>query len=410
MRSIDRARGLDWLINPEVPELFFEGYWQRLPLFVRRGSTGYYSGLPGLADVDSLITSTVFGASSRTLEGRMVRTDADGQLIQTAFRLDESGLPDIHHVFRSYEEGNTVVLNGLQRRSREVAALCAALESDFDCPVGANLYLTPKGAQGFRCHTDSHDVFILQVHGEKHWSVGTSAAFSFPTVAVPGPPVEALTDARSYLLSPGDVLYIPRGFAHQAATNHLSSLHLTVGIHPYVWADIAVEAVRLAAAEDAELRRALPSDHYARGDDTGSMISAVDRMARLFTPAILERARAALATRMLRRQHVMAGHFASLDGITDLSLETMLERGFSGSCRIRSYGSGLVVEYPGNFLSVPAFLAPALEYAARSDGAFSVSSIPGDLSGTDRIDFSGRLIAEGFLRIVTPTKEMRSWH
>ena len=32
-----------------------------------------------------------------------------------------------------------------------------------------NLYLTPPNAQGFKTHYDSHDVFILQIHGKKKW-------------------------------------------------------------------------------------------------------------------------------------------------------------------------------------------------------------------------------------------------
>ena len=35
--------------------------------------------------------------------------------------------------------------------------------------VGANVYLTPPGTQGFAPHFDDVDVFILQLEGKKHW-------------------------------------------------------------------------------------------------------------------------------------------------------------------------------------------------------------------------------------------------
>ena len=34
-----------------------------------------------------------------------------------------------------------------------------------------NAYITPESARGFEPHYDVHDVFVLQVSGEKHWSV-----------------------------------------------------------------------------------------------------------------------------------------------------------------------------------------------------------------------------------------------
>ena len=35
----------------------------------------------------------------------------------------------------------------------------------------ANSYYTPRRSQGFAVHHDTHDVFVLQVAGEKHWRV-----------------------------------------------------------------------------------------------------------------------------------------------------------------------------------------------------------------------------------------------
>ena len=37
--------------------------------------------------------------------------------------------------------------------------------------VGANVYLTPPGTQGFAPHYDDVDVFLLQLEGKKEWRV-----------------------------------------------------------------------------------------------------------------------------------------------------------------------------------------------------------------------------------------------
>lgn len=106
-----------------------------------------------------------------------MRTGRDGKLSERPFRLEADGRPDIHDIYRCYDEGYTVVLNGIHWRSPVVGALCRELEADFQHHVGVNLYLTPRGAQGLRPHLDSHNVVIVQIHGVKEWRVGAAPRY-----------------------------------------------------------------------------------------------------------------------------------------------------------------------------------------------------------------------------------------
>ena len=45
------------------------------------------------------------------------------------------------------------------------------LEETLGHPAQANAYYTPRAAQGLPVHHDTHDVFVLQVAGEKRWLV-----------------------------------------------------------------------------------------------------------------------------------------------------------------------------------------------------------------------------------------------
>ena len=113
---------------------------------------------------------------------------------------------------------------------------------------------------------------------------------------------------------------------------------------------------------------------------------------------LLEAARVSLGSKLLQRHAAVSGHFLSLDRVADLTVDSVVARGFQGPCRIRSAGERVVADYPGNYLSVPAFLAPALEYAAGTQ-RFTVASIPGELSDVDKVEFVSRLVSEGFLSI-----------
>jgi Cupin superfamily protein len=127
------------------------------------------------------------------------------------------------------------------------------MENLFGCPVNANVYLTPNGAhQAFESHFDWMDGIIVQVMGCKTWIVNSA-----PTAVRPMPDTvfkihnlnytdslrcrvmnrrnewessdfhflgndsNFIPDSSSteFDVKEGSLLYIPRGFTHQAATN-----------------------------------------------------------------------------------------------------------------------------------------------------------------------------------------------
>src|SRR5207244_11533076 len=108
-----------------------------------------------------------------------------------------------------------------------VATLCRDLETGLHCPGNINMYLTPAGAQGFGPHFDDHDVFIVQIEGYKRWRLYESARklpLKFEDLIVPRErlvgPVEEVR------LEPGDLLYLPPGFVHEALPSEQASLPL----------------------------------------------------------------------------------------------------------------------------------------------------------------------------------------
>ena len=116
-----------------------------------------------------------------------------------------------------------------------------------------NAYVTPPSSRGFSAHYDIHDVFVLQVAGEKRWIVH-EPVHEWPLRTQPWTQrrarVERAVEAPPILdavLRPGDALYLPRGFLHAAEALGEVSAHLTVGIH-VVTRRALVEAL-LAEAE-----------------------------------------------------------------------------------------------------------------------------------------------------------------
>lgn len=181
---------------------------------------------------------------------RVVKTERQSRKEMHYFQHFDAGCIEEPHYFtvddilkcgQAYKEGYTVALRGLEFRYRSIAAIVDKLALMFGQPsVGANLYLTPPNSQGLACHFDDHCVFVCQIFGSKQWTV-----FSQPGQLLPrlyddlhGSDIKSTTtDTREFLLREGDILYIPRGFPHEAYTTSGSddgssgfSLHLTLSV------------------------------------------------------------------------------------------------------------------------------------------------------------------------------------
>ena len=75
-------------------------------------------------------------------------------------------------------------------------------------------YAAPGGGVG--PHVDSYDVFLLQAQGSRVWRIARPRKGRVPRL-VEGVPLKILRDFspdEEYLLEPGDMLYLPPGWAH----------------------------------------------------------------------------------------------------------------------------------------------------------------------------------------------------
>ena len=259
-----------WLLYPLSPSVFMRQYYERRPVLLRRPANYFASLPPCLGQSGPLFSIDGFKALVDT--GALTfEQDLDVTLYKDEKRLtlQGSGVPDPADVWsqRMQQEGCSLRLRCPQAHLPPVHALCASLEDFFSTFVGSNAYLTPSGSQGFAPHYDDIEAFILQLEGRKHWRVypPRSEEETLPRLSSPNleqgdigqPALEAT-------LGPGDLLYFPRGWVHQADTvGDSPSLHLTVSAgQKTTWADllsgVLEGALQQATDKHLALRRLPP--------------------------------------------------------------------------------------------------------------------------------------------------------
>ncbi|MFG2054666.1 cupin domain-containing protein [Micromonospora sp. NPDC048930] len=248
------------------PAKFAADHWGRSPLLSRAAELPNRAGFTDLlspADADELL-------SRRGLRTPFLRVAKDGDLVPAARYTGGGGAgAEIgdqvldEKVLQLYADGATLVLQGLHRIWPALVDFARDLGTALAQPLQVNAYLTPAGSQGFATHYDTHDVFVLQVDGRKHWRIHPPV-LPDPLEKQPwggrADEVAATAEGKPALevvLEPGDALYLPRGWLHSAQAQESSSLHLTVGIRALTRYALVEELLALAA-EDPRLRAGLP--------------------------------------------------------------------------------------------------------------------------------------------------------
>jgi len=299
---------------------------------------------------------------------------------------------NVERVLAEFEAGATIVLQGLHLNRAETATFCSALEGALGHPVQSNAYYTPRGSQGLAVHHDTHDVFVLQIAGEKRWLV-YDPVLELPLKeqryrASDGAPGEPVIDT---VLEPGDTLYLPRGWLHEARTSDVDSLHLTVGINVYTWRD----AVRDALADvegELSFRKSV--------EDDGAPAELLELLADRLTPRDVARRKSARLER--RRRPVLDGQISQLRALDDLTTSTVVERRPTAVATLDEGDEMLGLSFHGKRLLLPARLWQEAAFLVEVSEPFTPADIPGELDDAGRLVLVQRLVREGFVRIRQP--------
>ncbi|XP_054262070.1 ribosomal oxygenase 1-like [Macrosteles quadrilineatus] len=254
----------EWLTAPVLEKDFMRDYWEKKPLLIQReGHRHYFSELLSTEIIDTMLRENNV-CFTKHLD---VTSYTDG--VRETHNL--TGRAQANVVWDFYSNGCSVRLLNPQIFLPKIHTLNATLQEYFGCFVGANVYLTPPNSQGFAPHYDDIEAFVLQIEGKKRWKIYTprNEAEVLPRFSSPNFTQEEVGDSfLDVTLEPGDLLYFPRGFIHQASTpvegHH--SLHITLSAYQKTaWVDLLEKALPLAlkkaAENDVEFRRGLPRDY-----------------------------------------------------------------------------------------------------------------------------------------------------
>ncbi|WP_348788125.1 cupin domain-containing protein [Leifsonia sp. NPDC080035] len=393
---------------------FAREHWGRRPLFTPAAALDQdFSDLFSTADVDELV-------ASRALRTPFVRMAKEGDVLSPGrftgpggFGAEIADQLDADKVLAEFGAGATLVLQGLHRTWPPIAEFSRRLAEELGHPCQVNAYITPASSRGFDPHYDVHDVFVLQIAGEKHWRIHEPVhpdplrdqPWSDHRAAVAARAQE--TPAIDEVFRPGDALYLPRGWIHSAEALGGVSVHLTIGVAAYT-RDEVVRAAVARAADTAALRASLPLGFDP--DDTAALAPIVDDAlatlrAALDDPAtrasVLETVAAGLARRRasdIRPEPVRP--LATIAQAGDLTADTalVLREGLRPVQEVDA--DTVAVRLPAKTATLPVAAAAAVDRLL--DGSpVRIADLP-ELDASSAIVVARRLLREGIVVVATP--------
>jgi hypothetical protein len=205
-----------------------------------------------------------------------------------------------------------------------------------------------------------------------------------------------------YQLSPGDVLYIPRGFVHETRALDSTSVHLTLTVSVLRWLTLWQRALLVQARTDGRLRRAIPVAVLREGM-TESPLAYVEPLELGHPDA------SAVATALVElREELLAPKPRLADPSVAVIGRLPVEVGPDSVVRVApdqlysltSAGDGFLLQCIGASIDISSDLQPTISYLCNGLPS-SVAALPGELTVEEKVDLARALVSCGFLEVET---------
>ena len=261
-------------------DLFLRDYWQKRPVLIR-----------------NLWEDWVNPLTPEELAGLACEEDVESRLIEQK----RGNWALVHGPFTAKRFGQlgkrpwTLLVQAVDHHVPDVAALIDPFRFIPDWRIDDVMvsYATDQGGVG--PHFDQYDVFLVQGLGRRRWRIGARCDRSTPLLPHDDLRLLARFDATDeWVLDPGDILYVPPGFAHDGVAVGDDCMTYSIGFR-------APSRSELIADWCDHLVAAMPDDdRYADPDLQGLDLQGQDNPGEI-PPAALARLHAMVTEKMLDR-------------------------------------------------------------------------------------------------------------
>ena len=227
-----------------TPEAFMRRHWQKRPLLVRQAFPSF---------VPPLSRSALFALAGKgEVESRLIERpqNVDGAWSLSSGPFRRGDLPPVKR------KDWTLLVQGVNLHDPMAHALMAQFRFIPDARLDDLMISWASEGGGVGPHFDSYDVFLIQAAGRRRWRIGRMPEARM----LPDQPIKLIdgfVHEQEWILEPGDMLYLPPGWAHDGDAVDGECMTCSVGFRAARKEELVREVLlRLADAQDDRMQDA----------------------------------------------------------------------------------------------------------------------------------------------------------
>jgi 50S ribosomal protein L16 3-hydroxylase len=200
----------------EMPlETFLSEYWQKKPLLIRNA----------LPQIESPVDADVLAglACEDSIESRLIIKDGESWDLQHGPFSDE--------IFSTLPKSDwTLLVQAVDHCVPQAAELLELFNFIPRWRIDDLMMSYANNGGGVGPHFDNYDVFLIQTSGQRKWEVG--GRYDESSSIRENLPVKILDEFHatdSWVLNPGDILYVPPGVGHNGIAHGDGCITCSVG-------------------------------------------------------------------------------------------------------------------------------------------------------------------------------------
>jgi len=237
------------LLGGLTAQQFMRRHWQKKPLLIRQAVPDM---VPPIARPDLLDL-----AAREDVESRLIRHGNKGWSLRHG--------PFARRALPSLRQAEwTLLVQGVDLHHQGVHELLRRFRFVPDARLDDLMISYATDGGGVGPHFDSYDVFLLQAHGTRRWSIGRQRDLRLQ----PDVPLKILAQfepEETFVLEPGDMLYLPPRYAHDGVAVGGDCMTYSIGLRSPASEPLGADLLaRIAEARADELQDAAgqAAKHY----------------------------------------------------------------------------------------------------------------------------------------------------
>ncbi len=395
MKTITDSNFLMDLIAPMPISQFFEEYWGKKMLHIKRNDVNYFNSTLQQEQIEIWLKySTLTFPTVELMKGN--RTNPyEFSFDHMLTKYNNGKQIDKQKIQQLFHDGHSILVNAFSQFIPSLAKQMETLHQLFTGKIQDSLIISTDRKKAFNIHHDKEHVVAFQISGEKEWSFHNNYSKYMRGETLNFPFTPAPTEVL--IMQPGDFLYIPPGLRHQTTTlSSIPSMSISIILDLVSGIDFLNKIVKYSYVKYPQLREMIPP--YSTLEDKKVFF---DKMKSIFLGYFEEvNWEDTYEQLQLENEKIYHNFLEKTDQNAEISLETEVIRINPKAPTIQSDSQIIRFQYLNNVLPFHQIYRFSLDFIEKQTTVFKVKDIFGMLADDLKIDLAKQLIDIGYLKII----------